>query len=320
MEKNYRMNSEFENCIICGKTFDGLNTIPSLEHIIPEALGNDKITSNCVCQSCNNLLGTRVDAYLSDHIFVKFIRKEKLEKDKDIKLFDSVLQEKETGKKFFVYNDHVEGMSQVIVSEKIENNGLHLMIDANSLKDGIAIARKRIKRERPDWTNEDIEKMINREGAITQRRTVFTRPILEQPVEINKSRWMMEAIKIAYEYACNLFGSEYLFDEIAQMFRSFLYAATLGKKEYSDLEYNHLRQYCNLQDIRILGQIKQLMKFRHIIVICPDMENKLICNIRILDEDLLSFTVLLSMNAACYIRNDGVCGTMILENGERIDF
>lgn len=314
------MNSAFENCIICGKTFDDLNTVPSLEHIIPEALGNDKITINCVCKSCNNLLGTRVDAYLLDHILVKYIRKEKLEKDKDIMLFDPVLQEKDTGKKYLVFNDHVEGISQVIESEEIENNGLHLRIDAKSLKDGIAIAKKRIKRERPEWATENIEKMINREGSIIQRETVFTRPILEQPIEINKPRWMMEAIKIAYEYTYNRFGTEYLGDEIAQMFRTYLYVATLGKKEYSDLEYNQLRKYCNLQDVKVLGQIKQLMKFRHIIVLCPDLENKLICNIRILNEDLLSFTVLLSMNATHYIRNEGVCGTMILENGEKIDF
>lgn len=52
-------------CIICGLSKDA-----SKEHIIPEALGNEKFITIKVCQECNNRLGTNVDNYLTDYIII----------------------------------------------------------------------------------------------------------------------------------------------------------------------------------------------------------------------------------------------------------
>lgn len=56
-------------CIICGKERE-----TSLEHIVGESLGNKKFTTNKLCKECNNLLGTKIDSYFTDHILVKMIR------------------------------------------------------------------------------------------------------------------------------------------------------------------------------------------------------------------------------------------------------
>ena len=141
-------------CIICGKPFT--EVAPSLEHIIPEVLGNEKITTYCVCELCNNQLGTRVDAYVTNHILTKFIRQQKLLKDRDIQLFDSVLFEKDTDNKYKVYNDRVETIARVLEAEDVENNGVHLKICANSMKEAIEQAKKKIRRLRPNWSEEEI--------------------------------------------------------------------------------------------------------------------------------------------------------------------
>ena len=77
-------------CIICGEKFSNM-VKPSKEHIIPEALGNEKLVTYCVCEKCNNDLGSNVDSYLTDYILVKMIRKGNLEKDKDLQVFDSAM-------------------------------------------------------------------------------------------------------------------------------------------------------------------------------------------------------------------------------------
>lgn len=83
-------NKHTSFCIICGKSFS--DTVkPSREHIIPKALGNKKLVTYCVCGKCNNDLGGNVDSYLTDFILVKLIRKAALEKDKDLKILDSVM-------------------------------------------------------------------------------------------------------------------------------------------------------------------------------------------------------------------------------------
>lgn len=57
-------------CIICGKEKE-----PSKEHIIPEALGNNKFCTQNVCADCNNRMGANIDSYITEHPLIKFIRK-----------------------------------------------------------------------------------------------------------------------------------------------------------------------------------------------------------------------------------------------------
>ena len=71
-------NFQTSFCIICGRKFDGKEIISSKEHIIPEALGNNRFITYSVCKKCNNQLGSNVDCYLTDFIFAKIVRKTSL--------------------------------------------------------------------------------------------------------------------------------------------------------------------------------------------------------------------------------------------------
>ncbi len=312
-------------CIICGKPFDYIDVIPSPEHIIPRALGNKQIITYCVCEKCNNGLGTVVDSYLTDHIFVKMIRRQKLKKDEDIQLFDSKLKDKNSGREFFVYNDHAEIIPKVIEVSELDDESIQLRVDAANLDEGIRLARKKIKRLHPDWTDNKIDEMLSREGAIKTGTAEKLHPTLQQIADMDKPRWMLECIKMAYEYACERLGTAYTKDDVAVKYRNWLYEAVQGKKEYTNQEYMELNKHCNVFDNRAFAQLSKTLVFEHIekpqyiLEMLMDRENKLICAVRILDEDLLTFTVLLSKDALKYLCKDAVRATLVFEDGKRLD-
>ena len=65
-----------KKCIFCGKTeaeFDKHNCWTE-EHIIPKALGNETLRIFNVCKKCNSGLGTYVDNYFVNNMFIKIIR------------------------------------------------------------------------------------------------------------------------------------------------------------------------------------------------------------------------------------------------------
>ena len=65
-----------KRCIFCARTdneFDGKNQW-TVEHIIPECLGNSTLILRNVCKQCNSNLGTYVDNYFVNHHFIKSSR------------------------------------------------------------------------------------------------------------------------------------------------------------------------------------------------------------------------------------------------------
>jgi len=138
---------------------------------------------------------------------------------------------------------------------------------------------------------------------------------------------MLAAIKIAYEYAAEKLSVPYLDDKIETVLRSFLYAGREEKKEYSDAEYNEISKYCHLDDkftdmMKVESDIYKEHSNGHridyFILLSKDAEGKLICGIRILDSDILNFTVCLS-NSAELCLNQSCILTLILDNGEVVD-
>lgn len=58
----------------------------------------------------------------------------------------------------------------------------------------------------------------------------------------------------------------------------------------------------------------------HACLLHKDMDNKLICEIFILLDDLTSFSVLVSNNASLYLKKKHEIITIILKSGEIINF
>ena len=200
-------------CIICDLEKDG-----SKEHIIPEAMGNSKLVTYKVCEQCNNLLGSKADSYLTDYIVNKIIRKSLGllgKKEKEIKIFPSTLTD-EHGEKYLIEDDFPKKSAKV----EVENGILH--IEAASLEEGLLIAVKRLKRM--GKSQKEIEEILNTYKLGEKQKK---QPTFAIPADLNKARYLLAGIKIAYEYTCELFGEEYLEDEIAKVFRGELYKTSI---------------------------------------------------------------------------------------------
>lgn len=127
-------NNHTPFCIICGENFN--DTVkPSKEHIIPEALGNEKLITYCVCEECNKELGSNVDSYLTDYVLVKIIRKNNLEKDKDLQIFGSAMTD-DKGDKYRITDQGPEVFPDIDIDK--EKQSVHMKVA--SLEEGKSVA------------------------------------------------------------------------------------------------------------------------------------------------------------------------------------
>lgn len=208
-------------CIICHKEKE-----KSDEHIIPEALGNKKLITRRVCEECNNKLGARVDDYLTNHPLVKIIRSgEKLtgKSGKKVNFFSSVETDEKTGIKYEMKSGIPKLMPRLLTNE----NG-HIRIEASTKEEGVAFLKKLLKRE--GYSETQIDDFCK--DAIAGEFNIIEPPEFKKDVIIDFSRMDIAAIKIAYEYAFEVLGEDYLNDEVAQLFSKELYSiANTEKKE-----------------------------------------------------------------------------------------
>lgn len=301
-------------CIICN-----LEKEKSKEHIIPEAMGNSKLITYKVCEKCNNLLGSKVDSYLTNYIVNKIIRKSLglMGKDeKAIKIFPSTLIDAH-GEKYLMEEDFPKKSAKVEIK-----NGI-LRIEAASLEEGLSIAEKRLKRM--GKSEKEIEEML---GTYKLGKKQEEQPAFEIPADINKARYLLAGIKIAYEYTCELLGDEYLEDEIAKIFREELYKASIADKKSIEgcIDYNRIRQYASLPiepTIELKNKIKPMLdllqpKARHVIILHDSADHKMICEVFLCFMDFMSFTICVSEDAAKYLKSDTVHLCVVLEDEQLI--
>lgn len=301
-------------CIICG-----LEKEASKEHIIPDALGNKKFITYKVCEECNNKLGANVDNYLTDHIIVKIIRKELRllgKEEQEIKIFPSSATDN-SGQKYIFREDTP---IKPPVAE-LKDGVLH--IEAESIEQAINLARKRLKRS--GFSNEKIEEIIKDYQC---KDIQEYQPTFQLPADVDKGRYLLAGIKIAYEFACEILGDLYREDEIATLFRKELYKAVkVNKKELSStIDYHILKMYAGLlhkesselKNIIASTRDKIVPKPRHVCLLHDSADHKLICEVILLFEDIVSFTVMISEDATRY-GMQGTCKVaMVLEDGSLI--
>lgn len=312
------MNKHTQYCIICGKKFDE-NCKPSKEHIIPEALGNTKLITYNVCTECNNSLGGHVDSYLVSYVLVKIIRSLKLSKDKNIRIFDK----KMTDDKERTYR--TDGLKLEIAPKvKIDKSSGQAQITTSSVDEGIKIARG-ILRKTFGKTESEIDAILSDPDKFTH---IATRQLQAGTFSINAdldlSRLRLAAIKIAYEFAVEKLGETYTADEYAAVLRAYLKAGRDGKRIFSEKEADDISKRCHCMDsftktiADILKPYKEAVNGRSInciVYLFKNDYNQMLCLIRILDEDLLTFSVLLSENAVDYpIEKSGYIAVVLDDN------
>lgn len=305
-------------CIICGNPFDD-KTVPSKEHIIPEALGNEKLVTYCVCEKCNNELGSNVDSYLTDYILVKMLRKEKLEKDKDLQIFDSDLTD-DKGNKYRIRDDGPEIFPKIDVDKQ---NG-HIHMEVASVEEGIKEAR-RILKKRFKLDNVQIDEIINDPERFIRGETQYIVPgTFKQDADIDQARFRLAVIKIAYEYAVEKMGVSYTSDPDAAVLRAYLKAGRNGKKDFGEKDYKDISERCHLNDsfTEVIGTVFNSIPDKlvsYTVWLVKDRGNQLVCGIRILNSDFLTFSVFLSKNAENYMKKRKSIVTVITGDGQLIE-
>lgn len=298
-------NNHTPFCIICGENFNDM-VKSSKEHIIPEALGNEKLITYCVCEKCNNELGSNVDSYLTDYVLVKIIRKANLEKDKNLQIFDSAMTD-DKGDKYRITDQGAEIFPHV----NIDKGKQSVHMEVASFEEGKRVA-KEILKSRFKKSTDEIEDILSDPLRFIKEETQYAKAgVFTQDATLDLARFKLAAIKIAYEYAVERLGESYTTDESATILRAYLKAGREGKKKFTDDEYKIISERCHCEDpfteiaektAEIYRNLTGGRKIKYMVFISRDRGNNLICGIRILDTTFLTFTVFLSKNASNYLK------------------
>lgn len=282
-------------CIICGK-----EERESIEHIIPQALGNEKLITERVCEACNKRLGANIDYYLTDHPLVKLIRMNNgiVGKKNKIKFFDGVEKDIHSGIKYSM-KDETPKILPRIISDK--DGGIR--VEAANFEEGLAYLKKVLKRK--GYCKEDIESYCENAYCLASNHNA---PEFRKDASINFALMDLAAVKIAYEYAHFIIGDEYLDDEIALLFKRELYKAAKLEK-HSVVPDDGLAQYV-IFPISGSGIDKLLEEQRRILSITTmniqhtiffiKQDNCLYCILNLFMTDVISFAVKISNDAKRY--------------------
>lgn len=297
-------------CIICQNDKE-----ESVEHIIPEALGNEKLITMRVCERCNNKLGSNVDNYLTDHPLVKMIRmNNKLlgKKNNDIKFFDGVETDVNTGRKYSMKNNKPLLQARTISSE---NGGLK--VEAVNFEDGMAYIRKILKRQ--GFSEEKINEMC--EAAICYEGNLLS-PEFKKDASIDLAKLSLAAIKIAYEYTFEMLGEKYLEDDVAKLFGKELFKAVEENKK--DVKpSDELARYVTFP-IHGSGMEHTLAEQREVLnrtdmeifhtIFFVKQDNDLYCVLNLCMTDVISFVVKVTEHKDEYEYNNII--TLVSKNGD----
>lgn len=300
-------------CIICNEETQG-----SKEHIIPKALGNDKLITDRVCQACNNKLGSYVDNYFIDHPIIKIIRKDRNwlgESGAPIKIFPPSAEDKVSGKRFLFRDD-----TPVLPPEvTLKGNTMH--IEASSIEEGMNIARKKLNRM--DIPSEQIEEIL-KNCSSTEKQAI--NPEFSLPADIDLGRFGLAIMKIAYEYTHKCLGDSYLENKTAQTIRQELYRniqcdscsnitvdADFIKRCFVRINEEFI---CNINSC-----IEKLhASIRHLLILHGTPDGKLACDILLGMTSAISFSVFVAEKIPSNYPKEGMYITFILENNQVIYF
>lgn len=297
-------------CIICGNERES-----SIEHIIPEALGNKKMTTKKVCEVCNNKLGTYVDNYLTDYILVKMERDNRgLVGNRDkVNVFPAVLEDTKGDK----YDMTGEKPVFQPVYKKTEEG---VVVQAETIEDAMDMMRKRLERE--GKAPEQIDTILSKACVKTHK---IEQPEFSIPADLDLARYYLAAMKIAYEYANEKLGEKYYNDSLAKKIRNELYKATLVKnKSEINPDFEILKRNVTLafeSTNTAFDEMKKDLesfpvKVLHVVMLNGSADNKLICQIFLCWQRFMSFVVCVSENADSYLNEENMYIDLVYENGE----
>lgn len=276
-------------CIFCGRTEEEFvnGNIWTEEHIIPEALGNKTLKIYDVCKECNSGLGAYVDKYFVNHMLVEIIRQKLGLAGQSGKVPNAFREGKDEDNHLIRVDEQYHPYPVPYVEKKEEI----IKIVAPTKGEVEKIAHKKLARM--EFTDEQIDNMLR--NAVHESNTY--QPKVRYDITIERNRFYMEALKIAYEYAVYKIGTNYLEDATAQMIKDYLYKAIKGKMKKVCLDCPNV---CMTSQF-IKDTIQQVREINcHMLFLHADAENKLIVDVVLFMESAFSFSVCVSEDASRY--------------------
>lgn len=214
--RKLRLNEK--TCIICRKIKD--NKHFNIEHIIPESIGNKKLTIDAVCEECNSRLGTKIEPAITNNFLSELARYTDQIKGKSGSIpFPFKNGTTEDGRKI---QSNSNGEISFIPKVEHDDENSEIRVSANSIDEAVKIIKKKMKRlNQPTLSDLQLQEVIKTARIKNKHPSIN----IQKTIDINKVNTGI--IKIAYEFAYYLIGTEYLKDpqgkKIANIFYDYIY-------------------------------------------------------------------------------------------------
>lgn len=291
------MEDKNMRCIVCQITEAG-----SKEHIVPEMLGNKNFVTYSLCEDCNQTLGRTVDCHLKENYFVNKIRNDLGE---DVPLFHDTFESE--GKKY-----RTDGKSIDFVPGENKRCDSILQVEATNFKEGLKAARKNLLRDglSPDEVNSLLA---------NAKETEVTKEVeYHGTVPVDKGRFLLACVKMAYEFAFEVLGEAYLNDPVAEIIRKILRIGMEDKDGALPVIIENLCVYQSPIAMVVLEKVEQMTAVtelgpKHLCILHEEHGN-LFCHILLYRNETIATTVCLSVDGQRYFQKGTVKVVVIQEN------
>lgn len=196
------------NCIFCNKPLTSENE--SVEHVIPEALGNTSLKIRAVCINCNSQLGAKVDSELSNNFYIELARHVYRIKGKSGKapnpFNQGVLLNDNNQKVRIKFDNDGKTYPQLITNKTVKNHDgkdeFRFVFDKSEEANIPNIVNTFLKRKgKPPLSTEAIENLYNEKSQRIETKHTYR-------FDING--YKKAILKIVYEGAYYLLGDSIL--------------------------------------------------------------------------------------------------------------
>lgn len=296
-------------CIICRR--DKLASEFSIEHIIPESIGNKHLKIDTVCKECNSKLGNKVDYEITNNIISKLDRFINKSKGKSKKIPNPFRKGKTTDGRIVYCDENLKPSLVPKINFDTETGKYN--ISASSIDEAVKIINKKLKRNgKPNLTDIQIKDL--KKNVQVKRE----QPIVEISGKVDFYKIYLGFIKIAYEYMYHLVGDEYLKDKegikLAKILKNYIYDDIKTNCDGIIIEQPYQNQFHKMSQLKFLG--KQLFGNKNIHYMqLVEMKDRTIINIVLYSS--LDYSVIVSRENYNLLNNVQVIDPT---DGEHIKF
>lgn len=290
-------------CIFCGKTdvdFNKKNCFTE-EHIIPEALGNQTLKVFNVCKKCNSGLGSYVDNYFVNSSAIKLVRNRMGIKGKSGKLPIPFRE----GIDKYGHRVRIDANLEPRTIPHIEQNGNKIQIFASSKEEAKTMIQKKFSRMK--LSKKAIQGALDK---LDQAKIRSSKPKIYLTIGVELTRFLLEPLKIAFEYAVIKLGDQYLKDLRAVEIQKYLQDAIDGKMTKGCPEFPGV--FPMPKNLSKALKIAKNLNC-HMVMIHPDDDNNLFAEVILFMESTFSFTVYLSDDASKFFDSNNLMDQSIYD-------